>query len=110
MKRFMQVAALILLNICISCTMASAAAMFQQVRCGPEMTVCISISPSTQFPLVLRSFVFNVGTTAGKAQTSFQGSMVCSSVSSTPAVVDLVTQIGFASAIDPDPNLPGGAR
>lgn len=98
-----------LLAIVMPFTAASAAKIFEQEGCADGNTVCETISNETQAFRNLRSFSFAVAD-FGRAEVSLQGSMLCSSVASTPAVVDVVTQITTVQAGEPVINGPGGAR
>src|SRR5262245_17186309 len=113
MKAFVQAAVLTLLSVGVWSPAAAAADIFTQEPCFTEGTngpcVGMSISPKTNFPQNLQSVSFAVAR-SGKAEVSFHGSMVCSSASETPAVVDLITQIATSQTTEPVITGPGGAR
>jgi len=109
MKTLMHVVVLAMMPLCTWNTTARADAIFEERPCGEGNAVCETISPGTSFPRHLRSTAFAVAR-SGKAQVSLQGSMLCSNTGSTPAVVDLVTQIVTSQNATPVINGPGGAR
>lgn len=109
MKTLVQAVVLTVMSIGVWCTPAEAAAIFEQEACAQGNAPCETITRETNFPLRLRDIAFNVAK-SGTAVVSLQGSMVCSSTSDQPAVVDLITQIVMSQNAVPVINGPGGAR
>jgi hypothetical protein len=109
MKTIVHTTLLAILGFALWSTAAVASNVFFQATCGSGNTACTSISPSTKFPATLRSFPF-FAPTAGRAEVSFHGAMICSNGQAAPRVVDLVTQIVATSGAIPIINGGGGLR
>ena len=92
--------------------LASPAAVIQtQDPCvDPETGECLDFSggPSPTIPII-RTFKFDAPS-AGTAEVTFHGSMLCANSTSTMEVVDVMTQIVTHSTDLPDWNGPGGLR
>ena len=97
----------------IFCAMpASAAPLIQtQNPCvDPETGECLQFSggPALTIPII-RTFKFNAPS-AGTAEVTFHGSMLCANSGSIMQVVDVITQIVIGNAPSSDWNGPGALR
>jgi hypothetical protein len=107
--RCVSLAAVLGLSCLFTLPAHAAAVIATQQPCSSS--ICLSFANTGTIP-VIRTFKFTAPT-AGTAQVSFQGSLVCSDVNtsqSAPVVVDLASQIVTASNAVPSPSAPGGLR
>jgi hypothetical protein len=94
--------------LCFITGPALAAGFLTQKPCDPGAGFCKFISPASAIPTI-RKIAFKAPG-KGKANVSFNGSLVCETDGAAPRIVDFASQITDVGNATADPAGPGGLR